>query len=187
MPEIPLILLLFRLQKVAIIADIKKAFHQILLYPKDQDVTRFLWVKNPEKPLDSENLICYRFTRVPFGVIASPFILAATLQYHFLQNNPTFQERFSQHIYVDNLVTLVPDTAAAKELSHLANDLFRSVFLQLAQWASNEPQIRALLPLELAVQKALAKILGVLWDFEKDTLDSGKGTLHPNSIQKGPY
>ncbi len=130
MPEIPLILLQFRLQKVAIIADIRKAFHQILLHPKDRDVTRFLWVKDPGKPLDSDNLICYRFTRIPFGVIASPFILAATLQYHFLQNNPAFHEKFLQHIYVDNLVTSVPDTTAAKELYHIANQLFGAVSLQ---------------------------------------------------------
>ncbi len=169
-PEIPLILLQFRLQKVAIIADIKKAFHQIRLHPKDRDITRFLWVKNPDEPLDSENLICYRFTRIPFGMITSPFILTATLQYHFLQNNPAFYEKFSQLIYVDNLVTSVPDTAAAMELFHMANQLFGAVSLQLAQWASNNPEIRALFPLELAVQKAPAKILRVLWDFEKDTL-----------------
>ena len=63
------LLLRFRTHKVALTADIEKAFLQVGLQPADRDVTRFLWLKDPTKPPTKDNLQIYRFTRVPFGVI----------------------------------------------------------------------------------------------------------------------
>ena len=40
------ILLRFRLNKIAIVADIEKAFLQIGLLEDAKDVTRFFWLKN---------------------------------------------------------------------------------------------------------------------------------------------
>ena len=67
------LLLRFRIYKVALTADIEKAFLQVGLQPADRDVTRFLWLKDPTKPLSKDNLQIYRFTRVPFGVISKSF------------------------------------------------------------------------------------------------------------------
>ena len=44
------LLLRFRLHKVALVADVEKAFLQVGLQPDDRDVTRFLWLKDPCKP-----------------------------------------------------------------------------------------------------------------------------------------
>lgn len=52
LPDLIRILLTFFKENVAVVADIKKVFHQIGLHPDDRDVTRFLWTKNPSKPLD---------------------------------------------------------------------------------------------------------------------------------------
>lgn len=92
---------------VALIADIRKAFHQIALHPDDRDVTQFLWVKHPTKLLTRDNLIIYRVTCVPFGIVTSPFIRAATLLYHFQKVDPDFYEKYAHHFYVDNLITSV--------------------------------------------------------------------------------
>lgn len=73
LPELCGILMRFRTYKYGVIADIKKAFLQIELHEEDRDMTRFLWVKDIQTGLSPKNLIIYRFRRVAFGVISSPF------------------------------------------------------------------------------------------------------------------
>ena len=95
----------FRIYKVALTADIEKAFLQVGLQPADRDVTRFLWLKDPTKPLSKDNLQIYRFTRVPFGVISSLFLLGATILRHLEQVGIPTAEKIMKHMYVDNLLT----------------------------------------------------------------------------------
>ena len=71
--------------KVALTTDIEKAFLQVGLQRADRDVTRFLWLKDPTKPLSKDNLQIYRYTRVPSGDISSPFLLGATILHHLEQ------------------------------------------------------------------------------------------------------
>ena len=50
------VLLRFRMNKIALIADIKKAYLQLQLNPQDRDVTRFLWVKDIHKDVTVDNI-----------------------------------------------------------------------------------------------------------------------------------
>ena len=81
------ILLWFRLNKIALVADIEKAFLQIGLQAQAKDVTRFFWLKDKDKLGVENNIQMYRFCRVPFGNISSPFLLAATIDYHLKNCN----------------------------------------------------------------------------------------------------
>ena len=80
------ILLRFRLNKVAMVADFGKAFLQIGLNENQRDVTRFFWLKNANNLNPDNNIQVYRFCRVPFGIISSPFLLSATLDFHPKKN-----------------------------------------------------------------------------------------------------
>jgi len=63
------ILLRFRVHRVAIAVGIE-----------DHDVLRSLWVKYVNS--DVPDVTVLRFTRVVFGVSASPFLLDATIKHH---------------------------------------------------------------------------------------------------------
>ena len=74
------ILLRFRIHNVASIGDVEKAFLMISVSASDRDALRFLWYEDITDP--QLKIAVYRFTRVVFGVSASPFLLNATLNYH---------------------------------------------------------------------------------------------------------
>ena len=96
------ILLRFRLNKIAMAADTEKAFLQIRLQDDANDVTRFFWLKDRVK-LEVENKIqIYRLCRVPFGIISSPFLLAAIIDHHLKNCNNNVSETIRENIYVYN-------------------------------------------------------------------------------------
>ena len=85
------ILLRFRLQQIAITGDIEKAFLMVSVNERDRDSLRFLWTADPSSEL--AETVTLRFTRVMFGVSASPFLLNATIHHHiqtYAEADPTF-------------------------------------------------------------------------------------------------
>ncbi|XP_053390171.1 uncharacterized protein LOC123560839 [Mercenaria mercenaria] len=100
------LLMRFRLHKVAVVSDIEKAFLQIGLQENQRDVTRFLWIRDIKRPfVNKENVQEYRFCRVPFGVISSPFLLGATIESHLESYNNSIANKIKDDIYVDNVIT----------------------------------------------------------------------------------
>ena len=77
----------------------------ISMNPRDHDVLRFLWVKDPFN--NEPEIIILRFTRVVFGVSASPFLLNATIKHHiegYAASQPENVRLLAQSIYVDDVV-----------------------------------------------------------------------------------
>ena len=79
-PKILEILLRFRWHRIAIVADIMKAFHMINVDEKDRNVLRFLWLSDITS--DNPELLFLRFCKVVFGLNCSPFLLGGTLHHH---------------------------------------------------------------------------------------------------------
>ena len=98
-PNLAEILIRFRRYKVAMIANITKAFLQIQVRKEDQDVHRFLWNQNGV-------IRIMRFARVPFGNKSSPFLLNATIQHH-LSKFPSTRviKELQDNLYVDDWLT----------------------------------------------------------------------------------
>ena len=90
--HIPDILIRFRINKVAITADIEKAFLMVGISKEDRDALRFLWLKDVHS--EQPEVVALRFARVVFGVTASPFLLNATILHH-LSN---YQERDAEFV-----------------------------------------------------------------------------------------
>ena len=100
------VLLKFRTHRIAFTADIEKAFLQNELNNQGRDATRFLWLKDINKSLNSaDNLEAYRFCRVLFGAAPSPFLLSATIRYHLHENDNWIAKDLTQNMYMDNVVT----------------------------------------------------------------------------------
>lgn len=77
----------------------------ISVIPRDRDVLRFLWVKDPFS--SDPEIIILRFTRVIFGVSHSPFLLNATIKHHieaYAVSQPEIVSLLARSIYVDDVV-----------------------------------------------------------------------------------
>nr|CAD2161633.1 unnamed protein product [Meloidogyne enterolobii] len=102
LPDLVGVLLRFRLPAIALVGDLEKAFMSIYLEPGiDREVCKVLWLKDLNKPLSPDNLLIRRYAVVGFGVISSPFILAAVVRHH-LQTCGNFAKSLIDNLYVDN-------------------------------------------------------------------------------------
>ena len=111
-------------KKIGIIADIEKTFLQVGLHLLDCDVTRFLWLKDINGKVTEDNIQIYRFPRLPFGILSSPFLLSATVELHLDETNTATAKQIKDDIYVDNLITGTSNDEEALQLYKEAKKIF---------------------------------------------------------------
>ncbi|XP_064470203.1 uncharacterized protein LOC135384953 [Ornithodoros turicata] len=125
-PDVVELLMNFRIKKIALVADVQKAFLQIEVRKEDRDALRYLWYETtPKGGAPLPKIESWRMTRVPFGTTASPFLLAATLRNHFKameEEYPETASRLGKHMYVDDLVIGATDVQEAKKIAKEATD-----------------------------------------------------------------
>lgn len=161
----------FREHAVGIVADVEKAFLQIGLQQEDRDATRFLWVKDVNREVTSDNLQHFRFCRVPFGVISSPFLLNATVKHHLNQTDNEIKKQVAEDIYVDNLVTGTQTVQEGLAIYETAKNSFKDISMNLRDWNSNSKEFKARIPQhDVDKRSDTIKILGIEWDLLSDEL-----------------
>uniref|UniRef100_A0A914UIF5 Peptidase aspartic putative domain-containing protein n=1 Tax=Plectus sambesii TaxID=2011161 RepID=A0A914UIF5_9BILA len=168
LPDLCGMLIRFRTYEVAIVADVEKAFLQLVLEQEDRDAVRFIWLKDINKPWSQDNLQIYRFCQVAFGVISSPFLLAATIRYHLQQSGTKVAKEIEENVYADNVLMEAMNTKEAQEKCKEAKAIFKEALMNLREFTSNDQQINA----EFADegQRETVKFLGIPWNTSKDTL-----------------
>ena len=188
------VLVRFREKRIALVADIEKAFLNVEVKREDRDCLRFLWVDDVDceaiKPVE------YRFCRVVFGVNCSPFLLNATLQHHldsYAQKDPEFVRKLKDSFYVDDLVSGEQLENEAERLYRVARDRLSAGGFNLRKWLSNSQNVRELISKlenqsdddktldDLSYAKATLgtqeregqtpfnKVLGIQWNWNSDT------------------
>lgn len=158
--DLTAILLRFRRWKIAITADVEKAFLQISVRAEDRDVHRFLWNQGGE-------VRHMRFRRVPFGNCSSPFLLNATVQHHLSTVPPsTAVQELQDNLYVDDWLSGTDVIADACSLAQDASSVMGTAMLPLAKWVSNSPEVAEVLHREFqdkCVDAEAVKVLGIKW------------------------
>ncbi|XP_073944857.1 uncharacterized protein [Choristoneura fumiferana] len=169
--DLTALLLKFRTKKIGLIADVEKAFLQVALQDEDRDVTRFLWLKDVNRGATEDNLLHFRFCRVPFGVISSPFLLTATIQHHMTQSNEELIKTISHKCYVDNLVTGANSVQEAMKIYNQTRSSFEQLSMNIRDWLSNDEEFMKTIPeAHKANQCDDVKVLGLYWNLSKDRL-----------------
>ena len=73
------VLLRFRIQKIAFVGDLGKAFPQICIHPSHRDFVKFLWFQEPGnidfEKFENNELTELRFCRILFGGHLQPVLV----------------------------------------------------------------------------------------------------------------
>ncbi|KAF7639083.1 Integrase catalytic domain-containing protein [Meloidogyne graminicola] len=170
MPELAGMLIRFRIPEIAIWADIEKAFHCLELDQEDREVLKLIWLKDVRKPISKENIRYLRFSKVPFGVISSPFLLSATVRYHLESMDDPIAKMIKNNSYVDNILISVESKKEAKEAYVSLKNIFKSAQMNLREFISNCKEFNNEIPVEDRLMKNKPKILGIPWDIEIDKI-----------------
>ena len=111
----------------------------ISISEKDRDALRVLWVDDINK--DTPEVCKFRFTRVVFGVMSSPFSLNATIQYHlkkYESSHKDLVDKLLQSIYyVDDIVTGAQDDKEALLMYKQSKNLFKAGGFNLRKFVTN--------------------------------------------------
>ena len=125
------ILLRLRCYKIVVTEDPEKAFLQVALRSEDRSTTRFLFVGDTAKQPTKVNLVTFRFQRIPFAAVSSPFILTAVVNHHLRKSKNTVAEELMRDTYVDNVFIGADNEIAAKRKVQQAKQFFASAGMKV--------------------------------------------------------
>lgn len=175
------VLLRFRQEQVAIMADIKAMFHQVKVAEEHRDYLRFLWW--PQGKLE-EDLVEHRMTVHLFGAVSSPSVACLALRKTAEDNHVNFPkeviETINRNFYMDDLLKSLPSVENAVTMVKNLITICKRGGFTLTQWISNSREVLQAIPedfqsknlheLDLDRDKLpLDRALGLQWCIETDT------------------
>ncbi|XP_041453667.1 uncharacterized protein LOC121406862 [Lytechinus variegatus] len=174
------VLLRFRQEPAAMMADIQAMFHQVRVPQAERDVLRFLWW--PEGNLELQPKL-FRMCVHLFGGTWSPsvcsYALKRTAEDHQEEYSPEAVTAVAHNFYVDDcLISCENEEKAITVAAELRNLLEKGGF-KLTKWASNSSKVLTSIPEEDRAKQVkgldlncdtlpIERALGVEWNTELD-------------------
>ncbi|XP_011865955.1 PREDICTED: uncharacterized protein LOC105560979 [Vollenhovia emeryi] len=173
------IMLRFRLHAIAITADLKKMYRQILVHEADRDYQRILWRSSVGEPIRE-----FRLNTVTYGLSCAPFLAVRCVR-HLASNADDRLMQASQvllnDLYVDDILTGVSSideaTDLIKQLKELLNDggfephKWRSNYKEILHELHSSERIEESLTVASDVNETHIKTLGLTWHPERDVFE----------------
>lgn len=179
--DIFVVLLNFRLFQIALTADIRQMYRQIVMEQSCRRYQRILWRFSVEDPIEIYELNC-----VVFGVSSSPHLALRTVHRLVEEEGNDFPvacTRIPSDMFVDDLVTSAPSVSDANDLYSQTKDLFKRGGFELTKWASNSTELiehmqendMSVVSKNFDLENSLS-ILGLRW---QPVVDSFHFVVHP--------
>ena len=161
-PDLLGLLLQFRSNPVAFIADVSKMFLNIKIAETQRDLHRFFAFGK-----------VLRQTALMFGEASSPYLAIETVHKHTQGREREFQRAIQvilNQLYVDDTITGTQnDSEAIATLQELCR-FFESMHLGLQKINSNSKAVLQAMDASLLENKEVTTVLGTTWDTVEDTL-----------------
>lgn len=174
------VLIRFRQEPVALIADIESMFYRVKVPDKDADLLRFLWW--PEGDL-TQTPGQYRMTVHLFWATSSPscasYALKRTAEDARNKLPQEVVDTVLQNFYVDDYLNSVSTESHAIALAKQIRNLCSNGGFRLTKWISNSRAVLSSIPVEERAKEVkdldlshnvlpMERALGVQWSTEKD-------------------
>ena len=188
------ILLQFCMEPVVLIGDISEMFLQVSLIPSDRKYHRFLWQS------DQGMMEVYEFTRLAFGMKASPYLacraLLQTAEKFGHEFDPVVTDIVQKSFYVDDLLRSLPEEQHAVQARIQTQTLLEKGGFKLRKWLSNSPTVMASIPPELqgttskpieergSAVASSTKTLGITWIMNGDCFTFQYANASPTKLTK---
>ncbi|KAI4882679.1 hypothetical protein NFI96_029603, partial [Prochilodus magdalenae] len=176
------VILRFRQEEVAVMADVEAMFHQVKVPDEDADLLRFLWWPSGDI---SQDLKEYRMAVHLFGATSSPSCANFALRRCAEDNRDRFGalgiDTVLHNCYVDDCLKSVSTEDEALQLYHDLKGILETGGFHLAKWVSNRRAVLSAIPaaeeratelkdLDLDLDALPAeRALGVHWCIQSDT------------------
>ena len=132
------VLLRFKEENIALVADISSMFHQIYATPSHRDMLRFLWWTDGDENKTAE---IYRMKVQLFGGTWSPSCTSYALRHvaidHKTENNEEACKTIERNFYVDDFMKSTKTEADVILLVHKLIELLEREGFALNKWLSN--------------------------------------------------
>ena len=177
------VLLRFRSEPVAFMADIRSMFYQVKVPEPDRDLLRFLWWPEGDVSVEPRD---FRMTVHIFGAASSPSCSNFALRRTVDDCQGSFSEEaldtVRRNFYVDDCLRSVSSEEEAQSLATEVGALCATGGFYLTKYVSNKEGVLDKIPqedrdeqsvekgLDLAEGTRVKKALGIKWNMEADTL-----------------
>ena len=122
------------------------------------------------KPVIPSNIDIFRFTRIPFGIISSQFIFAATIVYYLQSKEGPLAKKLMKDLYVDNLITGTNSKDAELQIYEQGKQTFKEMSINLREWGSHSRTLRNSFKKEDFFDGKEMKVLGKTWNMDDDCI-----------------
>ena len=168
------VILRFRERETAIVGDISKMYHRVLIPEEDQHVHRFLW-RNLDESREPD---VYMKTVLTFGDKPAPAMAQIALKKtaeESKQESPQAAEVLERNVYMDDICA---STDTTDEAGRLASDIDRVLArggFRVKGWISNknlkkQTEDEKMEGLNIFQGETEEKVLGVVWNHRTDQL-----------------
>ena len=176
------VLLRFRKEHVAFMADIKSMFYQVLVPPHERSLLRYLWWEESNL---SKKVVDYQMCVHIFGGTSSPSCSNFALKKAATDNSDKFGQEAAKtllrNFYVDDLLKSIKGADEAVSLIKNVVQMCAAGGFKPTKFISNHPDVLSAIPEEdrkvgvkdqdlLTGKVPEERALGVLWNTDHDTL-----------------
>ena len=143
------VIIRFRHEEVAVMADMEVMFHQVKVPDEDSDLLRFLWWTSGDI---SEEIVEYKMVVHLFGATSSPscssFGLRKCAEDNRDKSNAQAVDMVLNNFYVDNCLKSVHSEEEAVLLYHNLQAVCGKDGFRLTKWVSNSRSVLSAIPEE---------------------------------------